>query len=283
MGIPKLFAEMIVREHIFRPLAGEALVVGRQTVEFKPDEITSFMQGLGAVPAVAGALEIDKDTRATEGTSISDRAFFRLLGLEQLKFLDVTDYEKADIIHDLSDPLPDYLLGVADVVVDGATLDNVFNPAQALISLAGMLRPGGRVFLYNVGSDHTGPYTVLTPLWFYDYFVGNGFPRVLVYASVFRRDGGTSRNVFVVEPQNVDFLTPNITSVYSTTLLVLAERGPVSTQHYTPVQHQYRPRDADLRHRRNIELTLGAHAADLVRSDCDQFMATPPGYRFVPQ
>ena len=283
MGIPKLFAEMIVREHISRPLVGEALVVGRQTVELKPHEVAPFMRGLGVNITSSEELEIDKDTRATEGTSISDRAFFGLLGLNKLKFLDVTDYEGADIIHDLSDPLPENLLGTADVIVDGATLDNVFNPARALISLAGMLRPGGRMFLYNVGSNHTCPYTILTPLWFYDYFIGNGFSRVLVYVSVFSKDGGTDRNVFVVEPQNVAFLTSNITSVYSMTLLVVAERGAVAAHHYTPVQHQYRPRDADLRHRRNIELTLGSDTVDLVRSDCVQFMDAPPGYRFIPQ
>ena len=283
MGIPKLFAEMIIREHISRPLVGEALVVGRQTIELKPHEVDSFMRGLGAAPVAFGELEIDLDTRATERTSISDRAFFGLLGLNKLKFLDVTDYEGADIIHDLSDPLPENLLGTADIIIDGATLDNVFNPAQALISLAGMLRPGGRMFLYNVGSNHTCPYMILTPLWFYDYFIGNGFSRVLVYVSVFSKDGGTDRNVFVVEPQNVAFLTSNITSVYSMTLLVVAERGAVAAHHYTPVQHQYRPRDADLRHRRNIELTLGSDTVALVRSDCAQFMDTPPGYRFIPQ
>ena len=97
-----------------------------------------------------------------------------------------------------------------------------------------MLRSGGRLFLYNVGTNHTGPYTILTPLWFYDYFIGNGFSRVLVYASVFKKDGGTDRNVFLVEPQSVAFLTPNITSAYSMTLLVLAERAGADIITMTP-------------------------------------------------
>ena len=279
MGISKLFAEMIVREHIFRPMTGEVLVVGRQTVALEPREARSFMRGLGVVPPASGALEVDVDTRHSDGSTISDRAFFGLLGLGALKSLDVSDYEKADIIHDLSAPLPEHLLGTADIIVDGATLDNVFNPAQALISLAGMLRPAGRLFLYNIGSNHNCPYTILTPLWFYDYFVGNGFPRVLVYASVRSNLG---RNVFVVAPQNVSYLTPNIRSEFETTLLVLAERGAASSYEQTPIQHQYRPSDADARHRQNIELTLGTRAEDLVRSDCPQFLDAPPGYKFVP-
>ena len=280
MGISKLFAEMFVREHAYQPLVGETTLVSRQTVDFLPHEIRPFMTGLGVTPVAAYELELDLHTRASVKQSISDRAFFGLLGVRDLRSMDVSRYEASDIICDLNEPLPKHLLGTADVVVDGATLDNVFNPAQALLNLAGMLRPGGRLLMFNMGSNHSCPYVILTPLWFYDYFVGNGFPRVLVYVSVRSQHG---RNVFVVRPQNEGILSPNLTSGYEMTIFVLAQRGGASTHSLVPIQHQYRDRAADCRHKENIALTLGmAGCIDHLKSDCPQFLATPGGYRFIP-
>jgi hypothetical protein len=48
----------------------------------------------------------------------------------------VSPYEGAEIIHDLNRPVPDKLKESADFIVDGSTLDNVFDPAMVLRNFA---------------------------------------------------------------------------------------------------------------------------------------------------
>ena len=76
----------------------------------------------------------------------------RLLGVDNACFLDHSDYEGADLLFDLNEPLPPELEGTFDLIIDGGTLDNVFNPTQAMMNIARMLRAGGRVLTYNVFS-----------------------------------------------------------------------------------------------------------------------------------
>jgi hypothetical protein len=65
--------------------------------------------------------------------------------VENIQALDRSDYEGANVIHDLNLPVTDRLKGIADLIVDGSTLDNTFNPALTLKNYCDMLRPGGRL------------------------------------------------------------------------------------------------------------------------------------------
>jgi hypothetical protein len=102
---------------------------------------------------------------------VADTELFHILGAKRVLALDHSAYEGADIIHDLTKPLPDELRGCADFVVDGSTLDNTFDPALTLRSYCEMLRPGGRLLACNMYSNDNLPYVMLPPHWFIDYFV----------------------------------------------------------------------------------------------------------------
>ena len=108
---------------------------------------------------------------------ITDRELFRLLGVPRIAALDHSDYEGAEIIHDLATPIPDGLKGSADFIADGSTLDNVFDPATVTTNFS-MLRPGGRLITTNVFSNHYEPYVILPPLWYLDYLRDEPFRRL---------------------------------------------------------------------------------------------------------
>lgn len=72
----------------------------------------------------------------------------------------------------------------ADFIVDGSTLDNVFDPAMVVRNFADILRPGGRLITTNVFGNYHEPYVILPPLWFLDYFVANAFADCKVYILV---------------------------------------------------------------------------------------------------
>lgn len=76
--------------------------------------------------------------------------FYRHLGARSLHVMDGSAYEGADVIHDLNTPLPAELSERFDTVVDGGTLEHVFNPTEALSSYMKLVRPGGYLLLLDM-------------------------------------------------------------------------------------------------------------------------------------
>jgi SAM-dependent methyltransferase len=69
--------------------------------------------------------------------------FFRLLGSSTVESIDYSDYEKASIVHDMNEPLPNGLKGRFSVVVDAGTLEHVFNFPVAIKNCMELLGEGG--------------------------------------------------------------------------------------------------------------------------------------------
>jgi len=86
MIVPTL-ARMIVREHLYKPIDGKILILGRQTIGMtyeqyiellKQENYPLFEDRLKKI-----AIKMDQKTRVGKGTnSISDDVFFGLLGIE---------------------------------------------------------------------------------------------------------------------------------------------------------------------------------------------------------
>ena len=54
------------------------------------------------------------------------------LGAKKCKSIDYSDFEGASIVHDLNNPISNELKGQFDTVIDGGTLEHVFNFPQAI-------------------------------------------------------------------------------------------------------------------------------------------------------
>ena len=286
MGVTRQLAELIFREHAHKPLPEAITTIGRLNVEMTPGEALDLSHSLGCTPKKHRVADLElADPRVRSGHGrISDKAFFSLMGRHDLTPIDLSDYEGAVIAHDLNKPLPTTLHGRFDFVVDGGTLDNVFDPANALRSLASMVSDGGRLVSTNMASNHQTPYVVFNPIWFLDYFCVNQFQECHVYFVVFQDD--RSWNVFTYD---LDYLAsgparlPNIESPHRTLVMFLAEKGPQSTTDVAPIQWQYRSEADRELYARYLAGMIQGDRPDLVCSNSDRFLETvPQGYRFVP-
>ena len=287
MGINANLASIILQEHVAKSFGSKVTTVGRQTIILSPQKAKDLALACGVNVRFRQNRKstVDTETRAAKLSSegyTTDKEFFALMGVRDVKSLDVSKYEGASIVCGLSEPQPQ-LEGTADVLIDGSSLDNIFNPAVALRNLAGMLKPGGRLITNNVGSNHSCPYVILTPLWFLDYFVVNGFTRCDVYISV-RSTEGT--NVLRVDPYTMTHgkdssWTPNIESQHTTHIIVIAERGLKSTHDKNPVQHQYRSEKVYKAYMKQLEIITDNAGPDLIRSDVELFVHVPPGYQYI--
>ena len=180
------------------------------------------------------------------------------LGFESTKFLDVTDYEGADIVHDLGTPVDQSLYEQFDFIYNGSCLDNMFNPGTALINMSKMLKRGGRILHIEHATPFNGPYLIYSPGWFFDYYVTNGFADVKVHLALF-----TTANDLAFGPwylhyynwpaENSGVLPKGPGPDVHMILIVLAEKKDDSTCERQPVQNQYR-QTAELRQAFNSKI-----------------------------
>jgi hypothetical protein len=81
------------------------------------------------------------------------RDFF---GASEVVATDVSDYEGAAIVHDMNAPLAIDYHESFDVVIDGGSLEHVFNVPVALANYMNAVRVGGSLFVITTANNHLG-------------------------------------------------------------------------------------------------------------------------------
>ena len=282
--------ELIFHEHLYRSLPESILSIGKQRVNFTPEEAVKIAKycGIKKTPNPGGlALETGLITirSGADKNRISDHALLSIAGVKNISSLDISDYEGAEVIHDITKPVPKSLVNAFEFVCDGGTSDNVFDPAISQRNLAAITKPFGRLVATNMASNHQTPYVIFNPVWFLDYFIVNKFIDCKVYICVFK--DMQNWNVFTYDFEylatNPDRLL-NIETPYRTLAIVLAEKGEDSTENQTPTQWQYRS-DADKAiYIDNLKYIQNSTRPDLLHSNCERFVdKTPEGYKYIPQ
>jgi hypothetical protein len=108
------------------------------------------------------------------------RVFFEMLGINDYADMDKFDSDKPTYLHDLNVPVPASLCKRYSLILDGGTIEHIFDIRQVLANVVQMLKPGGCVI--HIGSysmDH-GFYG-LSPCLFYDFYSANGFEDFICY------------------------------------------------------------------------------------------------------
>ena len=292
MGMGRHLIEAVIREHLHKPITGDVLLIGRQTTYASPDILIKIINECGIkVDADPSAFELDKKTidrkHGFAGSLVSDAALFTLLGARSIKALDHSAYEGAEVIHDLRKPVPADLQNIADFIVDGSTLDNVFTPSIVLQNYAKLLRPGGRLLMENAFSAHNTAYVMMPPLWYLDYFVMNKFIDCKVYIILFLEDKIRIMvdNVFWVDVSHVAELRRGMhrfVSPHQMVTIVFAEKGENSMVDRLPNQQDYRSPEEWSEYLANLEVIRESKRHHLVRSRTERiFQPSIPGHPFI--
>jgi hypothetical protein len=82
--------------------------------------------------------------------------FFRFLGAGEISAMDFSDYEGAAILHDLNKPVADELKEKFTFVLDGGTLEHIFNFPVALANAMAMIAVGGHLAVITGGNNFLG-------------------------------------------------------------------------------------------------------------------------------
>jgi hypothetical protein len=241
MAITRHLAELLLIEHRFQPIVGTVLLLGRQEVFLTPDEAVALVRKHGIEPK--GRAEISDFGHARKRGYISDRSFFSLFTDAGVQACDVTDREHADLLFDLSGPLPPTVLGAFDFIYNGSVLDNVFDVAACMKNIARMMKPTGRVLGYE-GMTHrrtSFAYTRISPEWFFDYFAVNGFADVQCYVGAFKNDHADPWKLYEWSPYLDEHFAGDLDGGLDCVTIFVAEKAPDSTVDRSPLQNYYRP------------------------------------------
>jgi SAM-dependent methyltransferase len=119
----------------------------------------------------------------------SDEFLSDFLCIKDRKIIDASDYEGADTIQDLNQPIPGSMMNVFDFVLDCGTLEHVFNFPTAISNLMNMTKVGGSLYISVPSNnlDGHGFFQFSPELMFRVFTKENGFElkRVVVTEGVF--------------------------------------------------------------------------------------------------
>jgi hypothetical protein len=144
MGFGQLEVEFLLHEHRYQPFVGQALSIGKQAVAMKPESMIDLLKAYKIEPKTTSFKLDKKNWHNAPGSGwITDESFFASFAECKLFSADISDYEGADFIFDICSEVPPELIGRFDFLMDGGSLDNVWDPPQMLRNMTKMLKPGG--------------------------------------------------------------------------------------------------------------------------------------------
>lgn len=124
------------------------LMLGKQDVNFNQGKLKSIFDRLG-FQYKQDIIELDDYDFRNERIDSYD--LFKVIGFDEVHALDISDYEGADIIWDLSgEKVPDELENRFDYIFDGGVLEHIFDFTQALININKMLKGNGARMIHDL-------------------------------------------------------------------------------------------------------------------------------------
>lgn len=174
MGQAAQSVALLLMEHVRSPFTGPVLGYGIQAMNIGFEGTLRMFAAVGLEPDPAGMTDPPPPTEY-----IGFDRLVRLMGLGELATLDVSDYEGAEIVADLNLPVPSELTGRFGWIIDGGTMEHVFDVRQGMQNTADMLRPGGRAIHISPANNYVNHgFTQLSPAFYHEYYAANGFDDV---------------------------------------------------------------------------------------------------------
>lgn len=136
MGIDIQFARSLIEDQPHVAGKSEAVMLGRQRWNVRKRYNGYLRRALTA----AG---IGRDIDAMSDDTGFAEPFFEFIGYPAMQSMDMSNYEGCNLVHDLNESPTDDLRGRFDVIIDGGTIEHVFNTPQALDTVFHMLRNDG--------------------------------------------------------------------------------------------------------------------------------------------
>ena len=128
----------------------DTLTIGRQNMMVSERQVATAFADFDM------ALDDGRCARVAGTDDPFSTAICSELGAKQIDAMDISDYEGARVIHDLNTPLDEQHHGKFSLVLDGGTLEHVFNCPTALASYMMLPRVGGHLIIAVPANNEMG-------------------------------------------------------------------------------------------------------------------------------
>jgi hypothetical protein len=235
------------------------VMIGRQGLHVDKTTLATNFGDFGMNAVDSGAILKQADGYA--------EPFLKSLGAREVDSMDASDYESATIIHDMNLPVADQHKTAFDVVLDGGSLEHIFNFPIAIKSCMEMVRPGGYFLGITPANNFLGHgfYQFSPEVYFRVFSPENGFQmeRMLFFV-----DEGKTKWYEVKDPKEVKERVALCNSRRSY-LFVMARRISTRTIFASnPQQSDYQ----DISWKRRPELDQGATQRSIVTRIADRMI-----------
>jgi len=126
---------------------------------------------------LAKVFDVEIDAEALLKNPYAEDFIREVLGADLVDSMDYSDYEGATLTQDLNRPVDKRLHQQYDAVIDGGTIQHVFNYPVALTSCLNMVKTGGQLFIFTLCNNQSGQafYQFSPDLFFRVLELANGF------------------------------------------------------------------------------------------------------------
>ncbi len=174
MGINAEEAKLILALKKSRQIGDDILCLGRPEFFASQIQLAKIVKGFG--------LNWTKSELETIVKSAFAEPFLTACGFNTIQSMDFSNYEGADVIHDLNLPIHSDLEDISSFVYDGGTLEHVFDVAQAFRNVLKLVKIGGTLCLSNPANGQAGHgFYQFSPELFFRLLEANGFADIEIY------------------------------------------------------------------------------------------------------
>lgn len=227
MGITKKDVELLFYSRAELGVSfSKTLTLGRLEMFVSKEEIAK-------VRSIYHPVAVEHISKGSDDTKYSE-SLFKLLGAQRVDSLDFSDYEGASIVHDLNNGVPKQYHNSFSAIIDGGTIEHVFNFPVAIKSCMDCLEVGGHYIGITPANNQMGHgfYQFSPELYFRVFSRANGFAVQGMYLR-------TSDSLYkVADPLEVRSRV-ELVNARPTTLIVVAKKIENISQFQTPQQSDY--------------------------------------------
>lgn len=207
----------------------KVITIGRQGLHLKEKELQDIL--------VKSGFSIDESSRIFKNNNFAE-PFLKLLGAKITDSMDASSYEGATIIHDLNQPIANELKSKYTLVIDGGSLEHVFNFPLAIKNCMQLIETGGYFISIAPANNFFGHgfYQFSPELFFRIFNSSNGYRFIKMYFFI---EGKESEIYEVSDPLAVNQRVTMVNSSPSYLFVIAQKTEEKELFEQTPMQSDY--------------------------------------------
>jgi hypothetical protein len=255
MGILKKHIDLFCKNKIKNEslFDGSSLVIGQQSVYAEENAVLDIInQNNINYPELKinfrkkDKLTQIKNFKRENKNYINSKYLFSLLGSKEIKHLDFSSHENAEITFNLNNPIKKKLHNKFNNIIDMGSIEHIADPYTVLTNYIKMLKNKGFIIIQTQASnmvDH-GFYS-FSPCFFFDFFAANNIKILNCYLRVFNPYFPEYPGVFYTY-KKVGLETP-LNTEKAIEIFIIAQKVKRIFQFIKPIQSRYQSKNVNIK------------------------------------